>query len=250
MVMGNTVSLSNGRSWTSQKAAAEHFRQIRNRYADDVVIDDAQDHEDLLALLERYDAAHGEEDSKIGLGVDFFVVRTNYGSGGPTRGFWVHRINESVTDFSFLWAIRGIPKPQAQEFADACRSAVDRELKIAKRRFFETYADANGLVPCELTDVPLSFETAHVDHAHPSFGALVITFRAARGWHADIPAGTLSKAADSQLITTFVDPAVAEAFRGFHRGSATLRMVAPGANLSRAAGQRRPKIARPVRLAD
>lgn len=248
--MANGISLSNGQEWPSQKTATEHFRQIRNRYADGIPIESAQDHEDLLALLERYDAAHGEEDSKIGVGVDVFEVRTNSGSGGPTRGFWVRRVDGTITDFSFPWAIRGIPKPQSQEFADACRAAVEQELKAAKRRFFETYADSNGHVPCELTDALVSFETAHVDHAHPSFGALVITFRAARGWHKDIPVGTLTKPADSQFTTTFVDPDVADAFKAFHRGSATLRVIASGANLSRAASQRRPKIARPVILGD
>lgn len=248
--MAKGVSLSNGRTWPTQKGATEHFRHIRDRYADKVPINDAQDHEDLLALLERYDAAHGEEDSKIGVGVDFFEVRTNYGSGGPTRGFWLHRSDGSTTDFSFLWAIRGIPKPQYQEFAEACRAAVDQELKAAKRRFFDTHANADGLVPCELTDTLLSFETAHLDHAHPSFGALVITFRAARGWHAAIPAGTLTRPSDNQLITTFVDPAVADAFKAFHRRAAMLRVIAPGANLARAAGQRRPKITRPVLLGD
>ncbi|MBJ7442018.1 MAG: hypothetical protein JHD35_23780 [Sphingopyxis sp.] len=121
-------------------------------------------------------------------------------------------------------------------------------MKAAKRRFFDTHADAEGFVPCELTNAPMSFDTSHVDHAHPSFGALVITFRAARGWHQDIPPGTLTEPSDNQLTTTFIDPAVAEAFRAFHRGAATLRVIAPGANLARAAGQRRPKIARPVIL--
>lgn len=247
--MAKGVTLSNGRSWPSQKDATEHFRQIRNRHADGVPIDSAQDHDDLLALLVRYDAAHGEEEAKIGVGIDTFEVRTNFGSGGPTRGFWLRRLDGSETDFSFPWAIRGIPKPESQEFADACRAAVDQELKAAKRRFFETHADANGQVPCELTGAPLSFETAHLDHAHPSFGALVITFRAARGWHSQIPVGTLTRPADNQLTTTFVDLAVARAFQLFHRDAATLRMIAPGANLARAAAQRRPKITRPVLLA-
>lgn len=248
--MAKGVSLSNGRNWSSQKGATEHFRQIRDRYADMVPIDAERDHSDLLSLLERYDAAHGEGDSKIGMGVDFFEVRTNYGSGGPTRGFWVHRVDGSATDFSFPWAIRGIPKAQSQEFADACRASVDQELKAAKRRFFDTYADAAGLVPCEISGALLSYETAHVDHAHPSFGALVITFRAARGWHAAIPVGTLTRPSDNQFTTTFIDPAVADAFRVFHRGAAALRVIAPGANLARAAGQRRPKIVRPVLLGD
>ncbi|CAP56764.1 conserved hypothetical protein [Gluconacetobacter diazotrophicus PA1 5] len=63
----------------------------------------------------------------------------------------MHRVNGTETDFSFPWAIRGILKPQAQEFSDACRVSVDQELKAAKRRFFATYADTTGLVPCELS---------------------------------------------------------------------------------------------------
>lgn len=246
--MAKGVSLSNGRSWPSQKAATEYFRQIRDRYADRVPIDADQDHSDLLSLLERYDAAHHDDESKIGPGVDFFEVRTNYGSGGPTRGFWVHRLNGTATDFSFPWAVRGEPKPEAQLFSDACRAAVDHEMKAAKRRFFDTYADDAGRVVCELSGERISFETAHLDHAFPSFGALVITFRAARGWHSAVPVGVLTKPSDAQLTTTFLDPEVAEAFRVFHRGAATLRVISSFANLARAAGQRRPKISRPVTL--
>jgi hypothetical protein len=114
-MVANNVDLSNGRSWKSQKAATEHYRAIRDRYADRAPIDDASDHDDLAALLERYDTAHTDEDTKIGSGIDYFEVRTNFGSGGPTRGFWVTRKDGTSTDFSFPWAIRGIPKPQAQE---------------------------------------------------------------------------------------------------------------------------------------
>ena len=246
--MGNGVDLSNGRSWKTQKAATEYYRAIRDRYADRVPIDHASDHDDLAALLERYDTAHTDEDTKIGAGIDFFEVRTNRGFGGPTRGFWVTRTDGTSTDFSFPWAIRGVPKPQAQEFVDACRSAVDKDLKSAKRSFFAMYGDLDGLVPCEITGRPLSFDDAHIDHAHPSFGVLVIAFRAARGWHAVIPPGTLSKPSDNQLTTTFVDPLLVDDFRTYHHAAASLRMVCPVSNLARAAGQRRPKILRPIIL--
>ena len=93
--MAKSVTLSNGRRWTSQKAAEEHFRSIRDRHPLRTPIDDAQDHDDLVALLVRYDAAHGEEESKIGCGVDYFEVRMNYGTGGATKGFWVVRANGS-----------------------------------------------------------------------------------------------------------------------------------------------------------
>lgn len=62
--MAKGVSLSNGRDWSSQKGATKYFCQIRNRYADKVPIDAEQDHADHLSLLERYDAAHGEGDSR------------------------------------------------------------------------------------------------------------------------------------------------------------------------------------------
>jgi hypothetical protein len=248
--MAKAVRLANGRQWSSQKGAVDHFREIRNRYADEVTIDDAQDHADLVALLERYDAAHAGQAPKIGIGVASFEVRTNQGSGGATRGFWLRRIDGSETDFSFLWAVRGVSKSQGQEFTDACRAAVDRQLKAAKRRFFEAHADGDGLVECELTGVLVSFESAHLDHAYPTFETLVVTFRAARGWEAEIPAGTLSMPTDRQLTTTFSDTAVSEAFIAFHQKAATLRVIASGANLSLAASQRRPKIKRLVQLLD
>jgi hypothetical protein len=80
--MAKAVRLANGRQWSSQKGAVDHFREIRNRYADEVTIDDAQDHADLVALLERYDAAHAGQAPKIGIGVASFesaLIRVQVG---------------------------------------------------------------------------------------------------------------------------------------------------------------------------
>lgn len=246
--MAKSVTLSNGRRWTSQKAAEEHFRSIRDRHPLRTPIDDAQDHDDLVALLVRYDAAHGEEESKIGCGVDYFEVRMNYGTGGATKGFWVVRANGSETDFSFIWAVKGTPKPEHQEFADACRAAVMDDLHAAKRRFFSEHGDADCRVPCEISGRKVTIDEAHTDHAYPTFGALVVSFMASRLWHRAIPAGVLSRSQDGQTTTTFLDPEIAQAFRAFHNAAATLRVIAKGENLRRAAGQRAPKIARPLRL--
>lgn len=141
-----------------------------------------------------------------------------------------------------------MPKPEAQEFSDACRAAVMADLHAAKRRFFVKHSDAEGRVPCELTGKLVTIDGAHVDHAYPPFGALVLSFKAARQWHRAIPPGVLTRRQDNQTITTFADPAVAEAFRMFHHAAANLRVIAKGENLSKAAGQRKPKIARPVVL--
>jgi len=246
--VAKAINLSNGRAWKTQSAALAHFKVMLARYSDEEVVEDRVDHDDLIALLERYDAVIVDGPSKIGNGVDSFFRRRNTGDGYSTPGFWVRRVDGSETDFSYLAAVRGAPKSNAQEFYDACRAAVAADLKAAKARHFKTYGDELGRVPCELTDELITIESAHIDHAYPTFGQLVLSFRAARGWQHEVRPGTVTVPADSQTTTTFVDPAVVAAFRQFHHGAAILRIVARTRNLAMSAGQRRPKVRRPVVL--
>jgi hypothetical protein len=76
--------------------------------------------------------------------------------------------------------VKGDPKSNAQEFYDACRGAVAGNLLAAKKRHFETHGDGAGRVPCDLSGGLVSFAEAHLDHAYPTFGQLVVSFRAAR----------------------------------------------------------------------
>lgn len=246
--MAKTISLPNGRSWKTQTAALAHFKDMLARYSDNQIIEDRSDHDDLVALLERYDAVITDSPAKIGSGIDCFFRRQNVGEGYSTPGFWVRRTDGTDTDFSYIGAVKGQPKSNAQEFYDACRGAVAADLLAAKKRHFETHADSAGRVPCDLSDELISFAEAHLDHAYPTFGQLVVSFRAARGWHHGVPIGVLTPPADAQTTTSFLDPSAAEAFRQFHRGAATLRVVSRARNLSMSAGQRRPKIKRPVQL--
>ena len=246
--MPKKVRLSNGKEWDSLKAAQDHFRDLRDRYPLETPIDDPVDHDDLAALLERFDAALGDAESKIGPGIDYFYTKRNYVNGGSNVGFYVAQTGGQHTDFSFLWAVKGEPKPEAQQFYDACREAVADDIIAAKRRFFEAHADEHGQVPCELTGASLAYEEAHVDHAWPKFGQLAATFRAIRGWHSGLPPGVLTVGAHDQRTTTFADDAVREDFRRAHRELALLRVVGRTKNLAMAAGDRRPKVKRPVKL--
>jgi hypothetical protein len=246
--VGNPVQLSNGRAWPTQGAALAHFKAMLARYGDEQIVEDRVDHEDLVALLERYDGGILSGPSKIGLGVDLFMRRQNRGQNYSTPGFWVRRVDGSETDFSYIAAVQGRPKSGPQEFYDACRAAVAADLKAAKRRHFKMYGDELGRIPCELTNTLITIDQAHVDHAYPTFGQLVLSFRAARGWQHEAPAGTLTPPADMQNTTTFADPAVADAFRNFHHAAAILRIVSGTKNLAMSAGQRKPKIRRPVLL--
>jgi hypothetical protein len=117
-----------------------------------------------------------------------------------------------------------------------------------KRRHFETHGDDAGRVPCDLSDELISSAEAHLDHAYPTFGQLVVSFRAARGWQHGVPVGVLTPPADAQTTTSFLDVFAAEAFRQFHQAAAILRIVSRARNLAMAAGQWKPKIRRPVQL--
>lgn len=246
--MAKQVNLPNGRSWKTQSAALAHFKAMLGRYADNETIEDRGDHDDLISLLERYDGVVADQPSKMGVGVDVFVRKRNLFDSFSTPSFWVRRTDGSETDFSYIWAVKGEPKSSAEEFYDACRASVNADLVAAKRNHFKTYGDAYGRVPCELTGELIAIDKAHLDHAYPTFGHLVVTFRAARGWQHDVPAGILSAPADAQATTTFTDPAVSQAFKTFHHSAALLRIIRARANLSLAAGQRKPKVRQPVAI--
>jgi hypothetical protein len=162
-----------------------------------------------VALLERYDNAITDTPSKIGTGIDHFERRTNAGSGYSTPSFWVVRTDGSSTDFSFYTGVEGKPEPRSHEFADACRAAVAYDLKAAKKRHFQLHGDEDGHVMCDIADQPISFDEAQLDHAYTTFGVMVVMFRAARGWHDQIPANILTVGQDQQTTTTFVDPSTA-----------------------------------------
>jgi hypothetical protein len=173
----------------------------------------------------------------------------NTGTGWSTSGFWIVRQDGTETDFSYIDAVKGKPKGRSQDFYNACRQAVALDLILAKKQAFAEYGDDQSRVECELTGKMVTIDDAHLDHAWPYFSHMVSGFRAARGWSRDIPDGIVSAPADGQTTATFLDSAVTEAFRAFHHDQAILRILCREANLQTASSARRPKVARPVRLA-
>jgi hypothetical protein len=75
-----------------------------------------------------------------------------------------------------------------------------------------------------------------------------VAFRAARQWYGTIPPEVLTAPAGDQTITSFAEPAIAEAFRQFHHAAATMRVIAAKRSLAMASAQRWPNVKRPVRL--
>lgn len=246
--MPKPITLTNGREWPSQTAALQHFKDMLARYADDDIVENGDDHDDLVALLERYDSAIAELPTKTGVGIDLFVRRRNDGDTFSTSGFWVRRTDGTETDFSYISAVKGQPKAPSQGFCDACRNAIAADTLAAKQRYFDEHGNEEGLAPSDISGEMIPFDQAHVDHASPTFNQIVLTFRAERGWTKEIPEDVLTPSSDAQTTTTFSEAAAAEAFREFHNGVAELRVISKRENLARSARERRLKVQRPVRL--
>lgn len=211
----------------NQRTAHAHFKEMLNRHdlGDDVT---RQDRDELYALLRR----HPEAVTKIGLGVERFFVDKAYMG---TRCFWIERIDGSTTDFSYSSCVSGKAPTIDQEFAQACRVAVDPDLREAKRRYFDTHADDAGRVKCAVTGEFLTIDEAHIDHKPPmTFEVIVNTFRSS---HPEIVPDydIITPPADSQFVPQFTDDAVRDAFRSYHHNIAeqgNLQIVTARTNLS------------------
>ena len=209
------------------------------RYRDGETINE-QDSQVLWDLLQR----HPEAREKIGCGVKrFFRDRAIEG----TSCFWVERENGTSTDFSYGSCVNAKGKTLEQEFAEACRQAVRSDLEAAKKAHFRKHGNAEGKVPCEVTDEMVAFCESHLDHQKPmTFEVIVRTFIASN--KLTIRPEMLSIPGDAQFVTTFADDDLRQKFREYHNGLADLRITSAKANLSAAGRNRRRRPKTPVVL--
>ena len=64
-----------------------------------------------------------------------------------------------------------------QEFAEACREAVQPDLIATKREYLGEHGDNEGRVACDVTGEMIKFDESHLDHKKPmTFQVLVRTF--------------------------------------------------------------------------
>jgi hypothetical protein len=238
------------RSFRTQKSALEHYKALLHRYQDGDRISDPGDHADLVALVERYDPILGQvgEPAKGCGQIGHFERRLNTGTGWSNSGFWVVRLDGSATDFSYIWAVKGLTGDRSKDFYGACRETVALDLVLAKKRAFAEHGDAQGLVACELTGVMISTSTTPTWFTlGPT--SLISSVASERPGPGQVTSRTES--CPPQLTgrqPTFVEKAIADAFRNYHHNQAMLRILSKSANLQTASQARRPKIALPIRL--
>jgi Protein of unknown function (DUF3223) len=219
-IVAKKITLSNGRTFTTQKAAGEFYREILWRYAE-TYGEPIAEHDDMFALVTH----HPEADAKIGCGISHFTVEHNLNC----PGFWVHRPDGTSTDFSYKVALTGAPKTPYSMLQGACRAVVKPDIQAFKLQYF-----GGGITaPCQVTGVSLTIDVAHVDHEKPKFVELVDEFRQLRGWVPVIPREIIAPSIDGQMRAEFADPEVGDMFRAFHKTRATLRVTSKEFDLSR-----------------
>lgn len=227
------------RVFATKEAAKVFCREVLARYRNNETINE-EDSQFLRDLLERHPEAH----QKIGCGVKRFF---RAGTGQGTDCFWLERTDGSRTDFSFISCVDARGKSLYQEFAEACRQAVQADLAEAKKRHFAEFGDTEGKVRCEVTGEKVSFPEAHLDHKKPlTFQVIVTTFIKAR--KIEIRPEMLSVPSDAQFVTTFADRELEAAFREYHHSVRMLRIVKARTNLSLGGSERITQPKRPVLL--
>jgi hypothetical protein len=109
--MANPVNLPNGRAWTKQGDATDHFKDILARYQTGQQITQPKDHEDLVALITVYDRdLPTGSATKAGSGITHFSKELAGGPGFSTPCFYVHRSDSTKIDFSYIQAVKSAAK--------------------------------------------------------------------------------------------------------------------------------------------
>lgn len=221
--MGRKKPVSLGHlEFESQKDAKEHFREILNRYSPGQVLVEA-DRADVEALL----CNHPRADEKIGPGIGRIFVDADDHSG---QCFHVARTDETTENFSYLKCITGDPNPRTM-FSMACRRAVEDELYLFKKDYFDKNDVGGWKVRCPETGEVVGFSESHVDHRPPMTFSMIVHFFIETN-HID-PA-TVDYTRDGEYGARFADEAVAEQFRQWHKKHAILRVIKGTRNAAKA----------------
>jgi hypothetical protein len=174
-------------------------------------------------------ARHPECEQKVGCGVESFLVgKDPWG----THCFHVRRTDGATASFSYTACLDGKGKSVAGQITDAMRYEVEDWIVRAKQDWFDSRADHK----CELTGVPIGFNTCAVDHMEPwTFKVLSETFLLARRIAPDLsviePMAYGCRLADRWLAADWVR---------YHNSLAVVRIISRAAHKAETAKLKYP----------
>lgn len=122
--------------FTTKKDALTHYKAILNSYGFGEKLN-MNDFNDIMDLLEN----HPRVQDKIGVGIEKVrVAKAQYN----TKSFELVRIDGSTEFFSYTKRINA-PKTNFTKFREACRKAIQNDLRNVKLDYFEKYSKKGRL---------------------------------------------------------------------------------------------------------
>ncbi len=208
----------NGMQFNSKKSVIEYVREtIYNKYPDFQEL--SADHLRFMIGLLRY---HPWGDQKIGIGIKKIWIQSN--DKFPTKCFWLERIDETKTDFSFHQCVS--PSSLLRDFKEACRRAIAALVIDFRKQYFH---DKNKAI-CPILGKPMTIFTSHVDHMPPNtFEKIINEF--IEMLKIDIEKVPLINHGDGNIGNYFADITFEKNWVNFHNERAKLRVISAEANL-------------------
>lgn len=208
------------KEFATKKDALNHFKTILNSYEFGQTLRE-DDLTDILELLET----HPRIKEKIGVGIENIrIAKLQYN----TKAFELVRTDGSTEYFSYTKRINA-PKTDFTKFREACRKAIQEDLRNVKLSYFDRYSK-KGQVKCQETAELMKYEELNVDHRQPNtFSVIVDRF-------VELNQIDIKKVNYIQVDggpNELADEKLKEDFRKYHKVKANLRVVAKSLNLGR-----------------
>ncbi|MDO9577710.1 MAG: DCL family protein [Candidatus Cloacimonadales bacterium] len=206
--------------FATKKDALNHFKTILNSYDFGEKLNQ-DDFKNILELLET----HPKVKEKIGVGIECIrIARLKYN----TKSFELVRTDNSTEYFSYTKRINA-PKTYFTKFSEACRQAIQKDLRNVKLAYFDKFSK-KGQVKCQETGELLKYEDLTVDHRQPNTFSIIVD-RFIEVYKIDIQKieylqvdGGSDELADEDLK---------QKFREYHKDKSNLRIVKKSLNLGR-----------------
>lgn len=199
------------RGWKKQATARCQAIAASTPYGQPITGADA---EWLTWLITRHPCAH----EKIGPGIAWF---TTFRGPFNTRGFYLHRVDGTATDFSWRACITAPDHPSMVRAA--MRRAIDPQITD-----FKAAADKAGPLLDAVTGEALTWDNVHVDHAPPVFALIANAYAALVGGYEAIQ---LTPSQDGQIGRSLTSEHEHN-WTVWHATFARLRIVSVATNLS------------------
>lgn len=206
--------------FATKKDALTHYKTILNAYNLGEELN-MNDFNDIMNLLET----HPRAKEKIGVGIDKVrIAKVQYN----TKSFELVRNDSSTEFFSYTKRINA-PKTNFTKFREACRQAIQDDLRSVKLDYFEKNSK-KGQVKCQESKELAKYEELTVDHRQPNtFSVIVDRFIELNNLDLEKIEYTQVDGGQNELK----DDKLKQEFRKYHQDKANLRIVKKNLNLGR-----------------